>query len=399
MAEKSKSNRILTGILIGGLLVLIVVIAITPRPVDWSLSFSRRHDTPMGTRLVYRMLPQLFPNQDIIVSHSRLIDFLREATPINSNFIFINESLEFDQSETERLLEIVSAGNNIFLATSAVSEEMADTLNLGILKSSTPILSKGSDSIGYHFTNRRLKSAYGYWYRKAATSNRITSYDTLRTTVLGHDHLGNTNFIRMAFGNGFLYLNSNPIAFTNYHLLSGSNSEYIFKSLSYLPVTSTVWDENYKIGTPLIDSEMTFVLSRPALRMAWYVLFVGILLVFIFQGKRRQRIIPIVSKPVNTSLSFIETIGRLYFSRQNHHDIASKRFVYFLEYLRSHYYLDTSIPESRLIEEAARKSGVPERAIAAIFKMAGNLERVNKISQEDLQQFNRQIDFFYRNCR
>jgi hypothetical protein len=98
-------------------------------------------------------------------------------------------------------------------------------------------------------------------------------------------------------------------------------------------------------------------------------------------------------------LDFVETIARLYFLNQNHLNIAQKRYQYFLDYLRSTYYLDTSLPESRLIEETSRKSGVPERTLASIFRMAANIEKVHHISHEDLHQFNRQLEFFYKNCQ
>jgi hypothetical protein len=144
---------------------------------------------------------------------------------------------------------------------------------------------------------------------------------------------------------------------------------------------------------------MMFVLDNKALRMAWYLFLIGVALFMILQGRRRQRPIPVVQAPANTSLDFVETIARLYFLNQNHLNIAQKRYQYFLDYLRSSYYLDTSLPESRLIEETSRKSGVPERTLASIFHMAANIEKVQHISHEDLHQFNRQLEYFYKNCQ
>jgi hypothetical protein len=129
------------------------------------------------------------------------------------------------------------------------------------------------------------------------------------------------------------------------------------------------------------------------------LLLISLLLYFIFYGKRRQRPIPIYEAPGNSTLEFVETIARLYFIKGDHRNVAKKRFLYFLDSLRSRYFIDVSMPESKLIEECSRKSGVPERTFASIFSMAKNLEKVEKITLEDLYQFNRQLEFFYKNAQ
>jgi hypothetical protein len=118
-----------------------------------------------------------------------------------------------------------------------------------------------------------------------------------------------------------------------------------------------------------------------------------------FGSKRVQRPIPVIKRPQNTSLSFIETMARLYYRRHDHLDIARKRFTYFLEFLRSRYFINTAVDENRIISEVSRKSGVSERSVAALFSMGNRLHNLKQISQEDLEQFNRQIEFFYNNCR
>jgi len=107
----------------------------------------------------------------------------------------------------------------------------------------------------------------------------------------------------------------------------------------------------------------------------------------------------VIKRPQNTSLSFIETMARLYYRRHDHLDIARKRFTYFLEFLRSRYFINTAVDENRIISEVSRKSGVSERSVAALFSMGNRLHNLKQISQEDLEQFNRQIEFFYNNCR
>lgn len=396
------SNKSLTIVLVIALVCLVIVAAVIPKQVDWSLSYSNKHGKPLGEKLVYSVLPSLFPDQSIVSMHSRLEDFLEGTIPLNTNFIYITDIYHPNEDEVEKLLEVVGAGNNLFIAAESFSEEFAKPLNLNLEQIKQEVNVEdvyNPDSINYNYANRKLKTASGYWFKKAVSDNFFTSYDTINTTVLGYNRNGKTNFVRIKHGKGFIYLNNNPLSFTNYHLLSGYNSEYIFKCFSYLPVFPTVWDEFYKPGSNSGVSEISYILNDRALRIAWYLLLIGVLVYFIFKGKRYQRAIPVITPPKNNSLDFVETVGRLYFLKQDHKGIAQKRFIFFLDFLRTRYYVDTSIRDGKLIEEVSKKSGIAERAVASLFKVAGNLDKVIFISQEDLQQFNRQIEYFYKNCR
>ncbi|TCO10766.1 DUF4350 domain-containing protein [Natronoflexus pectinivorans] len=400
MNQSGRFQRVISIILIIGVIVLVVSAFFAPQPLDWTYSYSNRHTKPLGTRLVYNVINHLFPGQELIVKHSGLNDFLEEATPVNTNFIYINNHYNPICDEVSRLLEVVGAGNHVFIAAESLSECFEDTFNLRIRRAMPPVLSITNDSIGYHFANKNIQKGYqDYWFKKVITNNYFESYDSTRTTVLGHNNRGRTNFIKIQHGEGAIFVNANPIAFTNYHLLSGNKSEYIFKSLSYLPVTTTVWDESYKAGVTSIGSEIDFILADPALRMAWYLTLIAAFFWLVFHGKRRQRAIPIIHKPRNITLSFVETISRLYLLKNDHAGIARKRFLYFKEYIRNRYFIQITSDESKNIEEISEKSGVRERSVAALFRMAKNLDRVKNISQEDLQQFNRQLEFFYKNCR
>jgi hypothetical protein len=400
MKQHSKGNKALTWVVGAALILLVVAAVFAPRPIDWSYGFSRNEKIPFGTYLVREVLPEAFPRQDIITSWVSPSSFLENKIPLNTNFIYINGRIEMAQEDVEQLLKVVSAGNHVFVAAEHVYGQLADTFNLGYKPSIMPGKKFfDGDSIGFHFANPRLESNWGYWYPKWMTHFYFSRYDSTRTTVLGHDSKGKTNFIRVKQGKGCFYFCSNPLAFTNYHLLSRNNSEYIFKALSYLPVQETVWDEFYKPRSYQQQGLFDFVLNHKALQMAWYMVVFGVVILLVFGARRKQRPIPVLKKLENTSLSFIDTVARLYFNRHDHLDIAQKRFTYFLEFLRAHYYINTSNSESKVIAEVSQKSGISERSVVAIFKMGRKLNTAWVISQEDLEQFNRQIEFFYNNCQ
>ena len=52
-----------------------------------------------------------------------------------------------------------------------------------------------------------------------------------------------------------------------------------------------------------------------------------------------------------------------------------------------------------MFEEIAEKCNVPQRTVKQLFDIATNLNNATSISEEDLEQFNKKIEFFYQKCK
>nr|WP_319400390.1 DUF4350 domain-containing protein [uncultured Carboxylicivirga sp.] len=397
--KKQKSNNVLLFGVPAIVLILAFVIAYAPRPIDWNISYSKKDTKPFGSKLLFDLLPVLMEDSVINTNHSSLSYFVGDEKPQSQNYIFINNKVEFELSDVNKVDDLLNEGNNVFISAEDYGQEFLDSLHIKIELSYTPQLAINIDSTSLNLANRSLKKGLGYWYLKGITNNYFTSYDTLQTTVLGINSKGKTNFIRIKRGTGWLYLHLNPIAFTNYSLLDKDNADYAFKCLSYLPVATTLWDEHYKIGMMHPKTTLSYILDNPPLRMAYYLLWIGAILFLIFESARRQRKIPIVKAPENSTVQFVETIGRLYFNKKNHLDIATKKYTYFKEFVRSRYYVTTSPLSDELYQQLAEKSQIPVRSIRQLFEMGESLRKTKKLSEADLEQFNRKIEFFYEHCQ
>jgi hypothetical protein len=399
MASK-KHNKTLIFAIMAAFALLAIAIATTPKKIDWSYSFSKDDKIPFGNKILFELLPKAFPNQKIVTSHTTLIEFLDKTSLTGTNIIIINKTYEPDSLETERLLATVADGNNVFIAASSFSKLLTDTFKLRLHESfGFNININTTDSVVLNFANRKLKTPYGYVFKKAYDKVRFESYDTLKTTVLGHDERGKTNFIAIKHGKGELFINCNPLLFTNYNMVSDNHSDYIFKCISYLPQWPVVWDEYYKSKLRPGGSMIGFIIKNEALHRAWLLLLALITVYLVFEAKRRQRVIPIVMPPANTSLQFIETIGRLYFSRKNHLDIAKKKYTYFIDYVRTNYYINLNDANQENIKDLSSKTTIPLRTIEQIVQMGQRLSTIKQISEEDLINFNQKIEFFYHNCK
>ncbi len=190
-------------------------------------------------------------------------------------------------------------------------------------------------------------------------------------------------------------MHTNPLSFTNYALLQNDNYECAFKTLSYLHGNGLIWDEYYKEKFVPGNSIVRYILSEPALRYGWYIILFGVLVYFVFGARRKQRAIPVVGPPVNTSLSFVNTVGRLYFKRENHLDIAQKKFSHFMFFLKTKYYIDTTLGEEELKRAITEKLNVPERILNKLFSLAQRLKMNVDYTEDDLMELSRNIEFIY----
>lgn len=143
--------------------------------------------------------------------------------------------------------------------------------------------------------------------------------------------------VSVPYGKGEVIFVSSPLLFTNYGMLEGNTFVYIFRLMSYLADLPVYRTEAYvKTDAMLVAEQSPFreFIKRPPLRWALYLALLGVVLFMIFTARRRQRVIPIMSKPANRSLEFIQLIGTLYYQRKNHVDLVRKKFKLFAEELR-----------------------------------------------------------------
>ena len=373
-------------------MLFLIVRLSEPKSMDWSLSFSKEDKIPYGSYILYQVLPELFPEGLIQSSPFPIYNNLKNKNFTNTNYIFINNIFAPDELDTKELINYVSKGNNVFIAANFIRGKLSDTLNIA-----TNLSYIGRDSIKINFANRELKNESPYSFKDSPLDYYFTSLDTSSTIALGFNNDKKTNFIKLRLGKGYFYLNSVPIAFTNYNILDSLNSDYVYKSLSYLPESKTIfWDEYYKTGKAAVRTPLRFILSTQPLKWAYYILIFSILVYIIFEGKRKQRIIPEINPLQNSTLEFAGIIGRLYYQQKDHKNIAEKKIRYLLDQIRSRYYIRPDEFTDETIEKISRRSGVELNQVKSLFKYINYIEILPKVKEKELKQINSLIESFYK---
>lgn len=374
------------------LLLLVVAEVVRPRPVNWAQSFSKEDKIPYGSYVLYDILPTLFPQQHVEPVYTTMYEALPRQGDSTGNYIVINSEFAPDEYDAEELLDFVASGGSAFIAAETIEGDIADTLGIETNYNFTGVL----DSSSFSLANPALISHGAMHMKRYSLVAYFSQFDTTTVTVLGTHADSSANFLAIPFGKGTFYMHTVPLAFTNYNMLRDSNYRYACAALSYLPVQYTLWDEFYKVGRKENRSPLSFVLSSPPLAWAWRLLLASVLLFFVFKAKRSQRAIPIVVPPANATLDFVTTVGKLYFQHGDMKNIAEKKVVYFLEYLRSHLQVQTSVLDDELAEHVARKAGVSIDLIRTVFARIRAVQNAQYIGEKELQELNTAIETFHR---
>jgi hypothetical protein len=259
------------------------------------------------------------------------------------------------------------------------------------------------DTMRLSLSNPPFNKELKYSYPGKPYGSVFTKIDDATTDILG-DAEGLTNFIHLRAGKGNIYLHLSPLAFSNYFLLHKNNIAYYEKVMSVIKpgVTKILWDEYFRYkgsennNSGKKKSWLSVLFQYPAMRAALLTAIFTLLLYVLLEMRRKQRPIPVVTKPKNDSLDFVKTIGRLYYDKGDHKNLCRKMASYFLEHVRSKYKLPTGTLNDEFVKNLQFKTGVEETEVRRIVSFITYLEDVPAVSQKQLSDFHKQLESFYK---
>jgi hypothetical protein len=145
------------------------------------------------------------------------------------------------------------------------------------------------------------------------------------------------------------------------------------------------------------DKSWLYVLFKyPAFKWGLWTAIIAIAIFVLLELRRKQRYIPEFARPNNDSLDFVKTIGRLYYEKSDHKDLAKKMSLYFLDFVRTNYKLSTAILDENFIRNLHFKSGYVESELKTIISFINFLDEAPGISDMQLSAFHKQLENFYK---
>lgn len=397
MSKKGKLYIVLAALAI----LSIVAIEMTkPKPINWFPSYATHHKIPFGSYVFNEQLKRV--TDSVTIVDRPPFEYLKNNN-INGTYLFYNGGIAFGKEELNSLLDWVSKGNTLIVSAVGFENKLLDTLNLDI--KTVNIVDNFNNKYQVKLVNPLLDDGTSYKYERATTFYHFNKIDTLKTSVIGlidkyrgenkpiKDSL--VSSIKQPFGDGEIILNTFPQAFTNYFMLQSPNQNYTAGLLSYIDTNKPVYvDTYYKTGKTFYTSPMYLFLNTKSLKWAYYLVLIGALIYIIFEGKRKQRAIPIVKPLKNQTVDFTRTIANMYYENGKHKDIAQHKIHHFLEYIRNTMHLSTAEINTSFIKNLAARSNNTLEDTQTLFKLIENLDQQTEINNIQLKRLNTLIEQF-----
>ena len=90
---------------------LILLQWLSPKPINWKLSYMKKDKIPYGTSALNDVLQEIFPGQKISTQNVPIYNALNGNEINNCNYIIINQTFQPDKLDTRELLNFVGKGN------------------------------------------------------------------------------------------------------------------------------------------------------------------------------------------------------------------------------------------------------------------------------------------------
>ena len=383
-------------------------------------SYRKSDKQPFGSFVAYREFRHLFNDRYVETvtdpfdeEWNNIKDYSDDKK--YSLYVLITKNLFLNYTEVTAFMDYVKAGNDLFISADYIDSRLLENINcnterLGEIADETRGIMHET-KVSMYFGDNFNPPAYGYYYYPFL--NALSGYDTSFARVLGLNEINTPNYVILFAGKGRIYLHVAPRIFSNYFLLTADNYKYFENVISYLrsDPKNIYWDEYYKNTNSSRrknnnghDSEDNFsslsvINQHASLLWAFWLAITGLLLYIIFNMKRKQRVINIVKPNVNTTVTFTETVGRLYLQKKNNSHIAEKMITYFYENVRKKYFIGTAIINDEFINSLSGKSGVSKEKTRQLFSLIERIQSDENVDDTELLLLNTEIENFYKNQR
>ena len=130
------------------------------------------------------------------------------------------------------------------------------------------------------------------------------------------------------------------------------------------------------------------------MKWAYYIVLIGALFYIIFEGKRKQRAIPIIKPLKNQTVEFTRTIANMYYEKGKHKELAEHKIQHFLEYVRTQLHLRTSEVDHNFIKNLAARSNNSIEDTQQLFETIQSYNNKSSINKIELERLNTLIENF-----
>ncbi|MBR9861604.1 DUF4350 domain-containing protein [bacterium] len=377
-------------------LLLITSAACGKRSTDWFRYYESQYKSPYGTYILVEELEHQFPYSYVDKITGKLNESMQDYLyNDNTAYLYINSTIYHDSSEIQQLLQFADQGNSVFISSTNFNQPVLASFGIEI---SNYAGSKHQLSLetpdGIKSCEIETRSGSFHFFSKVTENSRILER-------LGSPDSKLPVLITIPRRNGGrLYFHSEPILFTNYHLLNKEVGPFAFETISVLKHTENFLWDNYHTRRRYTQADsngenegmLRFILRNPSLANALYIFALIVVLFLTFNYKRIIRPLPIFKKPENNSLEFMKMVARLFMYQDNHIDLARSRINFVLDQIKNKYHLDTSVTDEQFQFKLAQKSGLKPPELENLVWQINTIRQLGTLNKNDFIAFNSQLE-------
>lgn len=371
--------------------------------VDANWNNDHRYESiePYGTSTLHAILEKAYGKDHVITMNDKNdLPSFKEGS--RKGYLIISEYLSYDQRKAEELIEFVKNGNDAIIISSSIDYYLDSLFSTfftltsrqdSIINLSNIQSEKSFELSNYYLTldTVRTKRFYGLDSLDRQSEFRIDTLSTLNDTL--------PVFIKITWHEGSFYIHTVPRAFDNIAFVQESMNDYAITTLPLLDVDtlyldhSSYEDQHWESE----ESPLQFIMGQPALKWAYYITILGLILFVISRGKRRQKVIPPLKLNENTSVEYVYTLSELYRSQGQHDKLAKHLKTIFTQYIKKKYYI--SADDKAYASKISRKSKIPEEDITNLINRLNRAQGNKRFGSEQLINLHTDLNQFYKNCK
>ena len=408
---KNKNTRILLSVLAVAALVVLLFLFFNKRNADtfkepsfttaeWKDDYSVSNKGPYGLYFMEQLLLEKEKFSTFTVYPS--VQFLDSIVALDSAlFMFVGSHLALTQQEVNQLLKSVKRGNQCFFSTNQIPDyffdQLADSVRVTYyLQEEVSVVNQQQKfSLINLYQGDTIPGAWNVInpYRLHGTKTKWKSLFTVNTSVV---------YYEITYGAGKIYLYLSPQAFFNYQLKRKEGFDHFMAVFEDVKPAHIHWlqfatfennqYEEVDEGSPE-DSLLSKIFEHPALKWAFMVLIIGLILYFILNSRRIRPVLPVNNKQINQGYNYVETIGDIYFSNKKPSQMLHVIRKNFYTIVQNQFYLDLSKGYTeKQLTVLAEKSGLTRNRVEKVLK---TIAKKHCASNEELSQIYSTVCAFY----
>ena len=376
----------------------------SPMP-DMKENYNYKNSDPFGSKVAYSMLESNYS--------TNYLDPIKESFKTaskwwgdkNALYICISNHFYTDKKDAGDLLNFAKNGNTVFISSNAIEENLLSQLYLESnadvnFSSKQPRYQNTSTGINYEQSG--TVNYYTYYYRPFV--NYYKNIKSVYKKTLGNaQYNSDPNLLIIYWGKGKIILHAEPKALSNYFLLTKDNYNYFLNIMKLFPEQPEhiYWDDFYRNQNFREKdgefSTLATIYKYPALKWAFLLGLWLLILYILINVKRRQRIVPVINEPKNSSIAFAQAVAGLYLKENDNKAISKKMITYFNEGIKNRYYLNSFQPNESFLQTLSSKSGIELPKIKDLYGKINFALQSAQVTDEELLNLNEQIQYFYKN--